>query len=56
MTNGQIKVWEDTPKQGETYGDWFASYAENGHILDIEGGFLDAKMARVYMKTKWASK
>lgn len=45
-----IKVWEDTPKQGETYGGWFASYAENGHILHIEGGFLCAASARAFMK------
>lgn len=43
-----IRVWEDTPKPGETYGGWLYSLASNGHIYAIEGGFpteFDARCA-----------
>jgi hypothetical protein len=36
-----VRVWEDQPKRGETYGGWFASVSRDGHIFAIQGGFAD---------------
>lgn len=34
-----IRIWEDTPKRGETYSGWFYSIAREGHVVEIRGGF-----------------
>lgn len=43
-----IRIWEDTPKRGETYSGWFASRSEDGHVQEIKGGFATEAEARQY--------
>ena len=47
-----IRIWEDTPKRGETYGGWFYCVSHDGHIIKCEGGLLSyqdaAKRAENY--------
>lgn len=41
-----IRVWRDTPKRGETDGEWFYSKASEGHIYEIRGGYKTEAEAR----------
>ena len=40
------RIWEDTPKRGETYGGWFYSKSRDGHIYTVAGGFKTHEQAK----------
>lgn len=41
-----IRVWRDTPKPGETDGQWFYSVSSNGHVIKTQGDFPTEDEAR----------